>query len=149
MPRAILCLAMFTLAIGAAACSDETAAPLTAPDGALLAATTAPGLCSYEGSADYLIQLRIRDYCPSSVLERFEDEEGVTVQEDEFWLAGREDGGEVGDDFETAETTVLVQDDKWNTCFIDATLQKAIVFSVPSQVECPNKYKLIPKQPIK
>jgi hypothetical protein len=145
MLRPLLCLTLFTLAMGAAACADESAAPLTAPEGALLAATNAPGLCAYEGSADYLIQLRIKDYCPASILEQLKDEDGVTVQEDVFWLAGEEDGGENADDFETAETVVSVQDDGSKECSVPTgRLGKRIKFTVPSHVECPRRYRTIP-----
>jgi hypothetical protein len=149
MPRPILCLTLFTLAMGAAACTDDATTSLAAPDDALLAVSSSAGLCTYDGSADYLIQLRIRDYCPSSVLARWEDEEGVTVQEDVFWLAGREDGGDDGDNFETAETVVSEQDGEWNTCLILARAESGrkplrIEFTVPSHVDCPNRFRRIP-----
>jgi hypothetical protein len=148
MPRTLLCPTLFIVAMGAAACSDGATTSLAAPDDALLAVSNSAGLCTYDGSADYLIQIRIKNYCPASVMEQLEDEVGT---ENSFWLTGDEDLAQAGEEFEIAETTASLEpDDKeaQKKCFIGAG-GKIIFFSVPSHVDCPNTFRRIPKQPIK
>jgi hypothetical protein len=148
MPRTLLCPTLFIVAIGAAACSDGATTPLAVPEGALFAASSSSGLCTYDGSADYLIQIRIRNYCPASVLEQMEDDLGT---ENTFWFTGDEDVAGAGEEFEIAETTASLEPDDREAgkkCLIGAG-GKIIWFSVPSHVDCPLAFRRIPKKPIK